>query len=382
MKEIFYELIKEACDGEVYIDNEPWPCGFNTRIFKDGQELEYFNENNKSILVIKEEDRFFDLLDQYIELEIEADRKYYKIYSDVVRNKVKAIMTYMFVNANTEEFLNPEDMLRRRISFLNDNTFNYLDDGDEIVLEDFMFNSNIKVKRSVHPLVMETPYKMEISLVNRDNINEVECPLADITYGIADESGEKVCYVYSVMKPKEKKDISVEEKAYQKKVNRALYKLNDGVMEQEGEEFIAYKNGESDYYPENITDVTHGFVLALTTFISLLQKEEITKIRAVPYLPVRYLGREVAASKVLDDARRLELVERNDRIQSNATEKFIRTFRRVAYHMEDAMELWGLPYEQDEYLTYKLYGKQEKLNNEMLEQVSEAVLELEKGKSL
>ena len=243
MKEIFYELIKEASNGEVIIDNEPWPCGFNTRIFRNDQEIEYVNDINKSVLIIKNEEKFFNLLEEYIDLEMQADRKYYKIYSDVVRNKIKAIMTYMFVNANTEEFFNPEDMLRRRIAFLNDNTFSYLDDGGELVLEDFMLNSNIKLKRSVHGLVMEAPYKMEISLVNRDNISEVECPLADVTYGISEESGEKVCYVYSIMKPKDKKDISLEEKLYQKKVNRALYKLNDGVFEQEVEEFIAYKNG-------------------------------------------------------------------------------------------------------------------------------------------
>jgi hypothetical protein len=40
MKEIFYELIKEASNGEVIIDNEPWPCGFNTRIFRNDQEIE------------------------------------------------------------------------------------------------------------------------------------------------------------------------------------------------------------------------------------------------------------------------------------------------------------------------------------------------------
>ena len=262
MKEIFYELIREASKGEVIIDNVDWPCGFNTKIYRNGQEIEYVNDFNKSVLIIKNEDNFFDLLDQYINLEIQVDRRYYKIYSDVARNKIKAIMTYLFVNANTEEFLNPEDLLRRRIAFLMDETFSYLDYGDELVLEDFMLNSNIKIKRSLHGLVMETPYKMQISLVNRDNVDEVECPLADVTYGISEESGEKVCYVYSIMKPKEKKDISVEEKAYQKKVNRALYKLNDGIMQHEGEEFIAYKNGDSDYYPENISDVTHGFVLA------------------------------------------------------------------------------------------------------------------------
>lgn len=153
-------------------------------------------------------------------------------------------------------------------------------------------------------------------------------------------------------------------------------------MEQESEEFIQYKNREASYYPENISDVTHSFVLALTTFISMLQKEGISKIKAVPYLPVRYLGREVSAYRIEDENRRNELLERNDMIQSNATEKFIRVFRRVAYHMGDAMELVGLPYENDEYLTYRVYEKREVLNNEILEKVSNGILNFEREKRL
>lgn len=382
MKEVFYEVIKEACNGDVIIDNDPWPCGFNTRIIRDGNEINYYNDANKSMLFIKNEESFFELLEEYVDLELQADRRYYKIYDDVLRNKMKAIITYLFVNASTEEFLNPEELIRRKIAFLNDDTFNYLDDGKDVLMDDFMFNSNVRLRRVVHGLVMETPYKISVSLVNGDSGEELECPLADITYGICEEDGEKVCYVYSIMKPKKKKNISDDERRYQKKINRALYKLNDGVMEQESEEFIQYKNREASYYPENISDVTHSFVLALTTFISMLQKEGISKIKAVPYLPVRYLGREVSAYRIEDENRRNELLERNDMIQSNATEKFIRVFRRVAYHMGDAMELVGLPYENDEYLTYRVYEKREDLNNEILEKVSNGILNFESEKRL
>ena len=32
MKEIFLELVKEACNGKVIVDNEAWPYSFNTII--------------------------------------------------------------------------------------------------------------------------------------------------------------------------------------------------------------------------------------------------------------------------------------------------------------------------------------------------------------
>lgn len=169
MKEVFYEVIKEACNGDVIIDNDPWPCGFNTRIIRDGNEINYYNDANKSMLFIKNEESFFELLEEYVDLELQADRRYYKIYDDVLRNKMKAIITYLFVNASTEEFLNPEELIRRKIAFLNDDTFNYLDDGKDVLMDDFMFNSNVRLRRVVHGLVMETPYKISVSLVNRDS---------------------------------------------------------------------------------------------------------------------------------------------------------------------------------------------------------------------
>lgn len=398
MKDIFYEFIREASTGEVFLDDPiPWPCGFYTYIYRGGKEIKYkdgkeFYDNgeysdeidkiNSAVLIIKDENSFFDLLEQYVNLEIDMNRKYYNIYVDPIKNKIKAIILNLFVNANTEEFLNPEDLIRRKISFLNDDTFSYLDDEKELVLEDFILDGNVRIKRSEQPLTMETPYKIEIGLVNRNSINEVDCPLVDISYGICEDDGEKVCYVYSIMKPKEQKNTNDAKKSYQKKINRILYQLNEGVIEQESEAYIAYKNGKNDYYPENISDVTHGFVFSLSIFMALLQKEGITKVKVVPYLPIRYFGRDFAASKETDIVRRSELKERNDKIQSNATEKFLRTFRRVAYHMGNAMELWGLPYEQDEFLTYKVHEKKEALNNDILDKISNGVLDLEKEKRL
>ena len=186
---------------------------------------------------------------------------------------------------------------------------------------------------------------------------------------------EKVCYVYSLMKPKEKDESSDREKIFRKRLNRELYKLNDGVLEQESEDFIKFRNGETRDYQENVTDVTQSFVLSLSVFVTLLQKEGIGKIKVVPYLPVRYVGRHIAASNVTDEVRREELNERNKRIQDNCTNKFMRTFRRVAYHMGEDLEMYSVPYEVDEYMTFVLHSKSKELNNPLLDKVSDCVLE-------
>lgn len=382
MKEIFYELIKEAKDGFINIDGDSWNIGFNTLIRKGEVEESYYSDRNISTLVIKDENKFFTLLKEYITMEMFLDRKYYTIVGDFMKNKVKAIMAYLFVNANTEEFLNPEKLIRRKINFLKDDVFEFLCNEELIDMSKFVEDSFVKLKRVTQNLVMETPYKISVSFTKWDNGKILEVPLADISYGISDENGDKVCYVYAIMNSKYNNKMKSDENNYSKKVNRFLYKLDDGVMEQESDEYKAYRNGESDYYPENISDVTNGFVFALTVFISLLQKEGISKIRVVPYLPVRYLSREVLANNLKDEDRAKEFRERNKRIQTNATEKFMRTFRRVAYHMGESIELVGIPYGYDEFMTYQLYDKKEKLNNEILEEISNGVLSMEKEKRL
>ena len=376
MRALFYEVVREAKDGKICIDGEEWGIAFNTIIYQNGkQKEEHFNDKNISTLVIKNEERFFPLLEEYIAREIDANRRCVWFSNNELDTRIKFILAYLFANASTEEFLNPEDMLRRRIDFLDDNTFEELNEGKIVPLGNTFGNSDIFIQRNPQSVMMETPWKIDISLCKWIEDEMVSCPLSDISYGIREENGEKVCYVYSMMKPKDKKDSSDREKLFQKRLNRELYKLNEGVLEQESEAFRRYKNGEEREYQENVTDVTQSFVLSLSIFVALLQKEGISKIKVVPYLPVRYLGRQLAASKVSDPDREQELYERNKRIQDNCTNKFMRTFRRVAYHMGDDLEMHTVPYEVDEFMTFSLKSKTHDLNNPMLNEVSNAILE-------
>lgn len=383
MKSLFYKVIKEAKDGKVNIDGEEWGIAFNTIIYEEGKTKdEYFNDRNMSTLVIKDEEKFFEVLEEYIYYCFELNRKTLKFYKDEYDNKMKMLMAYLFINFSTEDFLNPVEAIRRHIDYMLDNTFNYLDNGRRISLGETFGNSDIHIQRLSQSVMMETPWKLEIGLKKDVDYEVVSCPLADVSYGIREEDGEKVCYVYSMMKPKEKGESSDREKIFRKRLNRELYKLNDGVLEQESEDFIKYRNGESRDYQENVTDVTQSFVLSLSVFVTLLQKEGISKIKVVPYLPVRYVGRHIAALNVTDEVRREELNDRNKRIQDNCTNKFMRTFRRVAYHMGEDLEMYSVPYEIDEYMTFILHSKSKELNNPLLDKVSDCILENELGKNL
>lgn len=45
MKELLFEIIREAQIGQVIIDNEVWPICFNT-LLKDGDNYHTFTKNN------------------------------------------------------------------------------------------------------------------------------------------------------------------------------------------------------------------------------------------------------------------------------------------------------------------------------------------------
>ena len=203
---------------------------------------------------------------------------------------------------------------------------------------------------------METPNKIELSLNSKENGENVSYNLPSIYYGISN----KTCYIYSIMNPKEAKEISPAEEAYKKKIKRLLYKLNAGVSPKEKPLSEA----------ENITDITPSFVLSLNIFISLLKNAHIEKIKVISYLPLRYSSRIIFASGRNNEN---ELLEKNDSIQRNVTNKLIRTFRRIAYHDKNIV-IEGFPYEVDEYLTIRLLHTKEKINNKILNDMAENII--------
>ena len=370
MKEIFYELIKEASVGKVIIDNDEWNISFNTKIPERG--INYFNDNNFSTLVIKNEDNFFKLLEEYINLELQKNRKTIKIQSDIEKNKIKMLMSFLFTNATTEDFINPENLLRRNISFLKDTTFDYLEKGIEVETGINLKNSKLFIEKQTSDIRMETPNKINMRLRKVIDDKEVEYPLPSINYGIYNDT----CYIYSIQMPHTSKELSTDEEKYYKQINRLLYKINNGIKE--NQDYYDYKEGNSTYYPEdNISDVTHSFVLSLSIFISLLERENIKKIKAVPYLPVRYASRYLAGINQEDDTKREKLLNRNNMIQTNITNKFIRTFRRLAYHNK-SIEIDLYPYEFDEYLTLHLNDKETLLDNPILEEATNDIKNISK----
>ena len=355
-RELLLNIINEASNGKVIIDYEEWPIGFNTK-FNDGNIIG--NDSNNATLVIRDLDLLVRKIDDYLNLELRINRKSLKGISEDDHKKL--LITYLFVNCSTEDFLDFERYIDRFINFINDDTFN---DSYQINLDGLLNGNRIVINNCYQSTMMETPKKFEIKIDNNDD-DKLEFLLPEISYGISDGC----CYIYSILNKENINNSPEDVKKYKKKISRLLYKINNNVMDYESDEFLEYKNGNSDYCPENISDVSVSSVLSLYIFVNML-KGKVNSIKGVPYLPLRYNSRVIAAK---GSNKEEELLDRNDNIQYNASDKFIRTFRRVAEHT-DFLNIDSYPYENDEFISCSIgHRVDNKIDNEFMEDINRSI---------
>lgn len=351
IENIFDEIIQEAEIGEIKVDDFVYNISFHTN---------YLNKNtvfadNRLILRIRNKENLLNLLKQYIvNLNINTPVE------------IKRSLALLWANATWSDFESPEVFIKKNIDFLNNQVLE-----DKIIGPiESLLHSQIMIEISSY--TQETPFCFK-SFITNDN-ESYELPL--ISYGVSNG----ICYIYAIQNKTPEKNTT-----YEKKIKRLLYKLNDGVCDEETEEYKLYKKGLSSYYPENISDVSPSSILCLTIFLNELYQKGIEKIKIVPFLPIRYQAKEVALKKKAyyytkqEDARQkiLEEFQKEQlRIQNNLTQKFIRNFFRLNYHFSN-IELYSLPFEIDEYLNINLH-EFDKTQNPILNEIITSNLKCKK----
>lgn len=352
MISIFYnEIIKEASTGSVDADIT-YNILFNTYIPEENIDIKSnIKLDNVMIptLYIKNKRLFDELLSTYLKLAVNFyDDKNY--YIDITENtfnyyKVKTLLSILWSNATYEDFNDPINFLRRRITFFKNNLTDYNNWCNLGYSENL--NSNIKVKNTKSNLRNETPYKLEIYLDSVDGKYE----LPNIYYGI---ENNKV-YIYAIQN---KKNANIENNSFQKFIKRKLYAINEG-LDVKSETFENYDIG-------NLKDVTPSFLLALNIAIGLFAKN-IDKIIVPSISIVRWNDKEIMfdkKSRAIENFDYIGEQEKHEYIQSNLTEKLIRTFLRLSYHI-NGIEVENYPQELDSSLQLKVEEIQD-INNEML----------------
>ena len=143
MKDLILEIIQEACEGKVMVDNQDWPYSFNTII---NDKRRYINKNNNITLHIRDIEEFKEKIKEYINLELDCKRSTMKIYNGNVSDKIKWYIVNLFANMTTEDFLNPIAFIDKYMAFLKDKTFDYLDEGITVKLPKVK-DSELEIKR-------------------------------------------------------------------------------------------------------------------------------------------------------------------------------------------------------------------------------------------
>ncbi len=326
---------------------------------KDIEKLKYYNQQdeNAPTIYVKNPVRFFELLTELINTILDLKEKYYRGTSGryVLIHEFKNLLLRM----NASDFTDIEGFFERQIDFLKNNIWDDYIIGGEFISSchhnGTFENFQILSCKEYNASYCETSEKISFALYDEEHKNENIQTLPSILYGIREESGKNVCYIYAIQNPKDAVN--------NKKITRKLYKINKGI--------------------EN-PNVHPSQVLALKTFIEMLTKLGITEIKVpcIQVLDYRYhqilsdnaketmkkwtpeVLEELRSNQTLYNKRKLSeynwdkiwashVIDREDEIEKAKTEGLFNIFERVADQF-DLIEILNDPFIEDEYLNIRI----------------------------
>lgn len=259
-----------------------------------------FKENNHSYVKINDKSAFDKALISYVKKAV----KFY--YNDVFSYiNIKSAISYVFANITISDYDNIENYLNMRTRFLN---YDYEEEISDSFLE---YSSKISISKSKD--FLEAPGCFKYTILYDSSLFE----LPTIYYAV----DGNCAYVYAIQnKNKYKNNL-------QKKINRLLYKINNGYIEENYDEIL---NGK---------DITMSFVASLILFIKYLKMKDITEIKLITNMPVRHKAHIESNNRRLNYHKKKyndeeyndykKEIERKNDVYNNVHKKLLRTFYRV-----------------------------------------------------
>ena len=340
-----YLLFSVAFGTKIIEENKYYPCKINV----DGAMI--------PTLIIKDRKLFDNLLNEYVSKAIDFydDNNFYeeilnyKDEDDMLIGREKLIMTQLFANAMVEDFGDSITFLRKRIAFIDNHVDKTINLGYSQTL-----GANLELITTKDTLNNETPSEFVIRATDDDN----KWISPRIKYGI----DEDTVYIYAIQNEDKNNN------ALGKKINRRLYKVGEGFTDQSLE--------------ENPKDVTASFLFTLNMAVSYFSNLGYKKVVVPSMLIVRWNAKKIIINnkyqrKKIDDEKQKLLNSELENIQSNLTNKLIRTFLRLACHYNNII-VDSFPYELDSALHITVDdSKMIQCNNSLLLETSEMVTNCE-----
>lgn len=344
-----------------YIKNHPYekegvyiPSLYDSDIEK--AKIENNSDPNLPTIKIHNPVKFFELLTSITNAWQAQKNKFWGSYHP--RALFIQNIKRLFLRMSPSDINHIEDFLEKQLSFLQDSTF------DEYAKENVHYTDyeGYRLHTSLEEAASwcEAPYKMTFYL---KGTNSEYHTLPSIYFGITEENGEKVCYIYAIQNERHR--------ATNKHIQRKLYKLNSGV--------------------EN-PDVNPASILSLNTFINLLKEKGISNIKVPGLQVLSYKYHEMLSEKTKQDfakeyskenleyinnlnsydkERKLEeyewqkiwyahVVDKQDFISEAKTEGLFRIFRRVSEQF-DSIRILTTPFVEDENLIAVINSEPQKI---------------------
>lgn len=356
-KIFFEEIVKDASVGDINCGFLV-PICFGTRELVNGEYVDLgipkdFGNMIIPTLLIKDRDKVVESIYEYVNLA----KEFYKdeIILDYVDNKEKYIIASLLSNTLTSDFNDIDLLFKRHSNFISDNTMLDFLEVTNLGYCDIL-KSNVVVKLNKQSIVQETPYALDIWL--EDDDEEILYKFPSVRFGIDVDKA----YIYAVQRS--------ENDIVNKKIERILRKVGEGFDE---------KNSDKDPVenPENLYSINPWSLVALSIAIPLIKNNSNVKEFVAPYFLVnRWNAPEVSYNimkeKYPDNYKALQKKEeqilKQDIIQRNITDKFIRNFRRLEHHFSN-FNIVSYQLENDSCLHLQI-DNEYNCNNTLLSEVS------------
>ncbi len=218
-------------------------------------------------IYVKDYTLFFSYLTDIVNGLIKLCEEYY--ISPIMPHAIcSSVIKRIWLRMGITDFNNVELFLGKQVDFIQNREF---DNFKTVALLGKFHGLEIWARTLVGEAYDEATRKMEIALIGSEGIHT----LPQIYYDIADDNGNKVCYIYAIQNKAGVNRVS--------KYERLLYKLNANV--------------------EN-PDVHPNQIFALLKFLELLVSRGITEVRVPIRQVFSYRYHELLSAKVKKDLER------------------------------------------------------------------------------
>lgn len=274
--------------------------------------------NNKSVVVsdelpllqIKNHDTLSELLHEYVSEFFVSEKKFafpealsYEFSRE--DEKVKMALLSIFNNTTPYDFENVNSFVKRRIDYLKNplihehKNFKLAGDFEGVA------GARVLFKMAENNYSMETPERLDVMVERQNEKGETEFVyLPSISFGISGNTA----HVYSIQKLKL---TSIEFPEFEKKLNKARYKINKNIAEED-------------------LDVEPFSLISASVFTGFLKAVGVENIQVNNYLPIRYETKRCAFErKSTTDEDIAVNSSTHERIQNCLTNKFLKTFVRL-----------------------------------------------------